>query len=308
MDDLEARDLRYFVAVAEELNFSRAAERLGMAQPPLSRAIKQFERRLGGELFYRDTRRVVLTDLGAALLEEARYALDVLAGLSQRAERAARPHPALVVTAKPGVVTGMLQHIVDVYAALPGALRVEIVVSGYREQADMVRDGRADVALLSSFFDHRGLDTEPLRVEPRVAALPAGHRLARRPTLRCEDLYGEPTPQWPRATPAERAYWSGRDGPLQPGVDRQPEQSGPSGPTVADPSQLIEVIALGQAVALIPQSLAESNRRNDVAYLPVVDASPYVIVAAWPEGSRSAHIARFVGSATHLYQPEVAAS
>lgn len=299
---LEVRELRYFVVVAEELNFSRAAARLGMAQPPLSRAIQDLERRLGAKLFERDTHRVELTDLGRTLLEEARYALEVLAGVTRRAHRAALTTPTLVVTAKPGIASGMLQRIVDAYSTLPGAASVEIAVSGYREQADMVRDGRADVALLSSFFDQRGLDIEPLTTERRVAALPASHRLAARNELRCRDLAGEPIPQWPSMTPAEHAYWSGRD---RSDPDAEPV---PPGPPVSDPSQLIEVVALGQAVALIPQALAESNPRPEIVYRPVVDASPYSIAIAWSEGSRSQQIAQFVHTATQLHQPRSIAS
>lgn len=305
MDGFDARELRYFVAVAEELNFSRAAERLGMAQPPLSRAIRQLERRLGADLFDRNTRRVELTDLGATVLDEARYALDTLAGVTRRAKRMAQAKPRLVVTAKPGVATGMLKRIVDEYATVPGAAQVEIVVSGYREQAEMVRDGRADAALLSSYFDPRGLDVEPVTTGRRVAALPAGHRLARHAQLRCRDLDGEPIPQWPQSSAAERAYWSGRDIASDPGHSPDTDLT-PQGPVVGDPSQLIEAVALGQAVALIPEALAESNPHPDITYRPVVDASPYTIAIAWSAGSRARHLAPFVRIATSLCQTSAA--
>lgn len=306
MDGFEIRELRYFVAVAEERNFSRAAERLGMAQPPLSRAIRQLERRLGAELFQRSTRQVALTDVGAAILNEARYVLDAVAGLGRRAARAAQATPTLVATAKPGIATGMLRRVIDAYASLPEALPVEIAVSGYREQADMVRDGRADVALLSSWFDPLGLDSEPLAAEPRVAALPAGHPLAEKPELHCADLHGEPMPQWPDETEGERAYWSGRDREFAHGRSGISDQL--AGPVVADPGQLIEVVALGQAVALVPEHLAQANPRPDVAYRPVVDASPYVVAVAWSAGSRSSHLSRFVRAATELHQFDSAAA
>lgn len=293
MTSLEARELRYFVTVAEELNFSRAAARLGMAQPPLSRAIRQLERRLGANLFERDTHQVALTDLGRTMLDEARYALDVLAGVTRRARRAALATPTLAVTAKPGIATGMLHGIVDAYTTSPGAAHVEITVSGYREQADMLRDGRADIALLSSPFDRRGLDIEPLTTERRVAALPTGHPLTQHTELHCRDLEGQPVPRWPDTTPAEHAYWSGRD--RTAGTDL------PHGPLVNDPTQLIEVVALGQAVALIPQSLADANPRPDIAYRPVADATPYTIAIAWPESTRRHHVAEFVHTATRLH-------
>lgn len=301
MSDIEVRELRYFVAVAEELNFSRAAGRLGMAQPPLSRAISQLERRLGVQLLERNPRRVTLTAAGLTLLEEARSALDAMSAAARRTRRAASATPTLVVTAKPGVATGLLQQIVDSYAALPGTPQVEIVVSGYRRQADMVREGRVDLALLSSPYDERGLDAEPLVSEPRVAALPAGHELARRSVLRCRDLHGEPMPQWPETSPAERAYWSGRDRDFSKSGTFEPQPDVPvHGPVVSDPTQLLEVVGLGQAVALIPQSLAENNPRADIAYRSVRDASPYTLTIVWPEGSRAHSIAVFVRTAIDL--------
>src|SRR5206468_6224208 len=89
----------------------------------------------------------------------------------------------------------------DERAELPG---VQVVVSGFGEQADMVRDGRADVALVSRPFDDHGLETELLYTEPRVAALPAPHELATREVLAADDLAGIPAPRWSRANVAER--------------------------------------------------------------------------------------------------------
>jgi len=305
MDDLEVRELRYFVAVAEELNFSRAAERLGIAQPPLSRAIRQMERRLGVELLVRDTHKVTLTEAGQTLLIEAHHALEVVSAAVHRTRRAGLSAPVLVLTAKPGVASGLLSRIVDSYRALPGTAKVNIVVSGYRQQAEMVRTGRADLALLSSPYDDTGLDTEQLTIEPRVAALPIGHELTRRGKLHCRDLAGLPMPQWPESSPTERAYWSGQDRDfsgtrtIEPRTDLQI-----TGPIVNDPTQLLEVVSLGQAVALIPLSLAQTNPRTDIAYRPVDDASPYTLAIAWPAGARARSTASFVRTAIDLRTQE----
>jgi len=301
MEEIEVRELRYFVAVAQELNFSRAAERLGMAQPPLSRAIRQLERRLGVQLFERDTRRVALTAAGTTMLQEAPQALDAVAAVAARTRRAGATEPTLVVTAKPGVASGLLLRIVKSYAAVPGTPRVEIAVSGYRHQADMVRDGRADVALLSTPYDDTGLESEPLTSELRVAALPAGHMLARRRVLRCRDLDAELMPRFVGSTPEERVFWSGRDrDPSTPVTGLHPLDVPVQGPVVNDSTELLEVVALGQAVALIPLSLAETNPRPDIAYRPVEDASRYTVAIAWPEGTRARPIASFVRTAIDL--------
>jgi len=305
MDDLEVRELRYFVAVAEELNFSRAAERLGMAQPPLSRAIRLMERRLGVELFERKPREVKLTSAGLSLLEEAPRALSMMAMVSRRARRAAEKTPKLVVAAKPGIAANLLRQIVSAFDGLPDTPTAEIIVSAFHKEADMLRDGHADVALLGSpLWDARGLDTEQLTTEPRVAALPAGHVLADRGELRCRDLRGLPFSQWSGLSAAELAYWSGLDVPTSAGAPNLglPDDA-EAGPVVNDGMHLLEVIALGQAVALIPKSLATNNSRPDIVYVPVTDASLYTVYIAWPEGSRATPIAAFVRTAIEVAAP-----
>src|SRR4051812_16527601 len=100
MSDVEVRQLRYFVAVAEELHFGRAAERLGMAQPPLSRAIRDLERQLGTPLLARTTRQVALTPAGEVFLRDARIALDAVGAAARRARHAGQPVPVLRLALK----------------------------------------------------------------------------------------------------------------------------------------------------------------------------------------------------------------
>jgi DNA-binding transcriptional LysR family regulator len=290
MPEPEIRELRYFRAVAEDLNITRAAERLGIAQPPLSRAMRQLEHRLGVDLFDRSGQRLALTDAGETLLKESGPVLDALDSAVRRTQRAGLSARGLVVTAKPGVATELLHRIVaELRDDLPG---LEVVVSGFGEQADMIRDGRADVALVSRPFDDVGLECEELYAEPRVAALPAGHELAGRGVLRADDLAGIPAPRWSRADVAERNYWAAR-----------PDDS-VDGPIVQDSSQLLEVVAFGQAVALVPRSMSERNIRPDVVYRPVADVEPYRMFVVWPAGSRSADLARFVEAAVrHSTEP-----
>jgi DNA-binding transcriptional LysR family regulator len=102
MDDVELRELRYFIAVAEELNFTRAAARLGLAQPPLSAAIAKLERKLGVRLLERTSRRVSLNPAGAALLEQGRFAVEAVGAAVERARRAGTQPSRLIVAVKPG--------------------------------------------------------------------------------------------------------------------------------------------------------------------------------------------------------------
>jgi DNA-binding transcriptional LysR family regulator len=284
MPEPEIRELRYFCAVAEDLNITRAAERLGIAQPPLSRAMRQLERRLGVGLFDRTGHRLALTQAGEVLLKEASAVLAALDSAVRRTQHAGLLGRGLVVTAKPGVATRLLLRICERFRADPDAPQIRVVLSAFGEQADMVRDGRADLAI-AACVDGHDLDIEFLTTEPRVAALAVGHELAGREVLSTADLLAETAPQWSDSRVVNRDYWLGNP-------DRPAD-----GPVVRDSAQLLDVVALGQAVALVPASLAAVNVRPDVTYRPVSDAAPYQTLVLWPAGSRSPWIARFVRTA-----------
>lgn len=185
---MESRPLRYFVAVAEELNFARAAERLGISPPPLSRAIRQLETELGVTLFERTTHSVALTPAGTTLLAEARFALDALQAAGRRAQRAAAPEPKLVLAVKADGDAGLLEGILARYASEPTAVPVAVRLCAWHQQPQLLRRGEADAALVHEPFDHTGLDTETLAAEPRVVALAVTHPLATRERLTLADL------------------------------------------------------------------------------------------------------------------------
>ncbi|ALG15447.1 LysR family transcriptional regulator [Kibdelosporangium phytohabitans] len=273
---METRELLYFVTVADELHFGRAAERLRIAQPPLSRAIRQLEQRLGVTLFERTSRKVQLTDAGSVLVHEARKALDAVAAASRRTRRVTRPR--LVLAMKAGGDGGMLQDILDVYTSEPDALPVELFVCGIGEQSLALRDGRADVAILHLPYDDvSGFDTEQLRTESAVAILPARHRLAGRERLWMADLDGEPMPRW-RGMPGD-------------------------GPLVRDAAQLMQLVAVGQVVAVLPSS-ARIGLREDLVAVPVVDGPISAILVGWPERSSSRAVAAFARAATAVAERE----
>ncbi|MBF8190532.1 LysR family transcriptional regulator [Nonomuraea sp. K274] len=265
---METRELVYFAAVAEELHFGRAAERLGMAQPPLSRAIQKLERRLGVALFDRSGRGVSLTPAGEVLAREAAKVLDAVAAATVRTQRAGRPEPRLVVALKGGGDGGLLPDVLAAYRAHPEAVEVDVVVCAVAERARMLRDGTADVAFLHTpYEDLTGFDSEPLREEGSVAIMHPDHALAGRPFLRLADLDADPTPCWPGAHP-----------------------------DIGDAATLMQLIALGRLVAVAPVSVSDYLRRDLVA-VPVVDGVPTTVVLAWPELTRSRALAAFVDTA-----------
>jgi DNA-binding transcriptional LysR family regulator len=171
---VELRQLRYFVAVAEELHFGRAAERLHMSQSPLSRAIRELERDLGVVLFTRTTRRVELTPAGVALLERARRALAEVELAVEEARAAAQPAPAIGFMP---LSRGPAARIAD--AAAPGlALRLEEGVTPELLRRVARRELAAATVLETPAAERQGVRIDPLRDEPLLAALPAGHRYA----------------------------------------------------------------------------------------------------------------------------------
>lgn len=290
MSDLETRELRYFVAVAEELHFGRAAVRLGIAQPPLSRAIRQLEHRLGVDLLDRNRRGTALTGAGRVLLDEARAALDAVAAAERRTRRAGDPKRPLVLATKAGASHELLQRLLDAAASQPDAAPVDVLLCEVGEQAGLLRGGRADVALMHRPFDDlAGFDTEDLCVEGQVALLPAGHPLASRDQLTMADVSdvpGLPVARWPRL---DGSY---PDGP---------------GPEVRTQSQLAQLVALGRTLLVIPASSRAWQWPDHVA-VPVVDAPTVTTVIAWPPNSRSLAIASLVRSAADLRTTALSAS
>ena len=282
---METRELRYFVAVAEELHFGRAAERLGIAQPPLSRAIAQLERRLGAALLDRTSRGVELTEAGSVLLHEGRAALDAVEAADRRTRRAAlagQGQPGVVLVAKAGAGQEILAKLLDAYAAEPDSVAVEVVLSGVGEQEAMLRDGRADVALLHQPFDSIvGLDHEVMRTEGQVLVLPAGHPLSVRDRLTLAEIADR--------TDLPMARWKRDDGSYPDGP----------GPEVRDHTQLLQLVALNRAAVVLPDS-TRAMLRDDLVAVPVPDAPIVTTVIAWPPHSRSRAVAGLVRTATRL--------
>jgi DNA-binding transcriptional LysR family regulator len=189
------RQLRYFVAVAEELHFGRAAQRLHMAQPPLTQQIQKLERELGTPVLIRGSRKTMLTEAGAVLLEEARRVLREVDQAIDRTRRAAHGEtgrlilgtpPSVMLTGLPAVIRKYCERFPEVSFTLR-----EMSTSAIAANLD---NGSLDAGLLREV----PAGAELLFREPLVAVLPASHRLARRPRIHLKHLAAEPFILFPR--------------------------------------------------------------------------------------------------------------
>ncbi|MEV4476326.1 LysR family transcriptional regulator [Nonomuraea sp. NPDC049504] len=259
MKRIEVRELEYFLAVADTLHFARAAERLGIAPPPLSRAIAHLERRLGAKLFERTSRRVELTPAGRVFEVEARNALRALDQAVRRVRQAGQG--VLRIAAPPGTGAGLLRELVRRYVARFGSDTVELVFT--REQTTAVRDGRADAALVCSDEDLTGLDVQAIATEQPVALIPQGHPFAARHAL---------TPRILRQDPAYAAD-------LPPvGLDA-----------------LIDLVATGQLLAVVGDS-AVDRLGPYVTAVPMTGLPAREVLLAWPADSHDPRIAHLLGA------------
>ncbi|MER6496560.1 MULTISPECIES: LysR family transcriptional regulator [Streptomyces] len=283
MNDLEVRQLRYFVAVAEELHFGRAAERLGMAQPPLSRTIRDLERQLGVTLFERTTRQVRLTGAGEVLLRDARTALEAVTAAARRARHAGSVSPRLRIALKADIDGGLLPQILDAYGADRAALPPELVLGAIGAQPQVLREGRADVALVLRPVDERGLDSEPLLTEPVLVAMAAGDPLAARTELCLADLSG-------------RSLLNGAPADEGPTTPSSPGETAPA----SNLSEIFSLVETGSIVFFTPTSVARRNPRPGVAFRPVSDVPDCTLAVAWPQDARSPAVAAFVRAAVEV--------
>ena len=279
--DLDMRKLRYFVAVAEELNFGRAAECLHIAQPVLSRQIRSLESELGVQLLDRDSRGTQLTAAGTQLLEDARFLLAESNALQQRLSRVAEP----MVTVTVGVMPGLLATAAAAaFEADDPSRRAVVVQLGWAEQVDVVHRGEVDVVYAREPIDHHGLGTAPLLEEPRDVVLSAADPLAKtkRP-VRLADLASRRLLQDPATVPEWYAIAT-------------PEHRRP-GQMAHTVEEKLELVAAQAGFVILPRSTTAFYRRPDVRILPIQDIGPSQVTLIWNSASDNPARDAFVSSA-----------
>jgi DNA-binding transcriptional LysR family regulator len=288
----ELRLLRYFVAVAEELHFGRAAKRLGIAQPPLSTAIRTFERQLGVELFRRTSRSVQLTAAGESLLRGGRRVLAVYAETLADIEAQARNEQSRLRIGFDATTVVATTLFVRTFAASNPRIELDLTSLSWGGGAGELGDGGVNVAVVRLPINDPTLESKIVLAERRVAVLNADHPLARRESLTLADLHGEPV-VLPRGT---HGGWS-----REPAITRRlTDAARAAAPAAASLEELIIRVATGHGVGVMPESLADSLRHAGFVHLPVIDAPPSVVALVWRRSGGVAPIRSFVQTAVDV--------
>ena len=286
--NIELRHLRYFIAVAEELHFGRAAARLHMSQPPLSHQIRQLEEALGAPLFHRTKRRVQLTDAGQVFLDEARRTLSQVQHAIRAAQRAHRGEIGrLVVGFVYEATVGILPDILREFRERFPDVELALHEMATAPQLQDLHTRRLDVGFLHPPLDNDALQCEILHRVPLVALLPQGHDLASRKRISLQRMAREPF----ILQPYTRAYGARNQ------VVRMCQDAGFTPDVVQEAEQIVTIaslVAAGIGVSIVPIS-AQRLRAQGVVYRPLRDRTVMRDLAiAWHGDNRSEALKGFL--------------
>jgi DNA-binding transcriptional LysR family regulator len=291
---IDLRQLRQFVAVAEELSFRRAAERLHMSQPPLSQTIRILEEELGTPLFNRTRRRVELTQPGRVLLDEAHRVLSQMErGLAAARGAAQGMSGRLSVGFVPSSTYELLPAILRQFRKHHPGVDLHLEELNTVEQTDALLQRRIDVALnRPPTFFASGIEQETLLRERMIVAVPEDHPLASRRTLRLRELREERflliPPRWGTGYHA-RVLDACQEAGFVPRVEQEPKNM----------HTLVGLVAAGMGVALVPESLTNLTAKGSV-YRPLAGRSAALSIdlgAAWHAADTSPALRGFLDAA-----------
>ena len=290
MRDLELRTLRYFVAVAEELHFGRAARRLHMTQPPLSRAIRQLEADLGMALFERSPSGVVLTEFGAWFHQDARSLLDQAHRLRVKAVAASAGAATLTVGMLADSSDAAADQLVRAFRERHPQVDVQIREADFTDPTSGLRAGLVDVALTYTPFEQAGIRVRKLRTAPVGAVLRTDDPLADREALHLADLADRRWFRFPEtADPIWRAFWNATtpQGPMR------------EGPLVRTVQECLQAVLWNGTVGLAPRA---ELLPAGLTFVPLADSPPSALVVAWGGTGDDPLVRSFVRIAAQSYR------
>ena len=261
---MELRHLRYFVAVAEERNFTRAAQRLHMAQPPLSRQIQQLEETLGVQLFERNSRPLKLTETGKFFYSHAVQLLAQTAELESMTRRVGNIERSLSVGFVGSTLYGMLPKIIRRFRDENTTVELSLHEMSTMDQIRALKDGRIDVGFGRIRLEDASIRRVILREEKMIVALPEGHPLSlAKPVLALGDLVNETLiifPKAPRPSYADQVLAAFQDRALKPRRIYEAREL----------QIALGLVAAGEGIAVVPSSVY-GLKRDDVSYKELDD-------------------------------------
>jgi DNA-binding transcriptional LysR family regulator len=285
--DAHLRDLRYFVAVAEELNFTRAAERLHLSQPALSKQIRGLETTLRAQLFRRDRRQVELTGAGAALHAVARSLLqDWDDGVAVVGDAAAQDARVLRVGTLTSIGRALYPAITDQFAKRQPGWQVELHTYGWGDPTAGLRDHTSDAAFVWLPIDAADVETVVLATERRFVAISARHPLADRQTIEFSEIVNEPVAALPASAGSQRDFWLA--------IDARVGQPPMVAAEVNAADEKFEIVSSGAAITLLAEGNADIYLRKGIVCIPVSGLEPAQLAIAWRRGDRRPAIRDFI--------------
>lgn len=276
LDGIELRQMRYFLAVADELNFTRAAERLHLAQQALSASIRRLEEQLGVALFVRSTRKVELTAAGEVLVDGARAVVAAAVDAVERVHQVAEGRTGRLTigfsTAAGGVP--IVREIIRTFAERSPGVDLRTQEHDFGDPSAGLADGSVDAAFIFGPLPVEGLSSVTLVQEDRVLAIRPEHTLAGRTVVDTDDLRDLP---WLRV-PADQGPW--------PAFWFRQKGDGPTGPIIKTADEWVTAIEAGRGVAFTMPTVMQNFTTARISVVPIDGLPPAEVLLAW----RSDHV------------------
>ncbi len=294
--DIHPRVLRYFLVLAEELHFRRAAERLYITSPALSQQIRQLEATLGVRLLQRTSRSVELTTEGAELIPLARAMVDAADEISRWSDAEARPQEALRIGYMATGAGDATQVILQAAEESLGGIDIRLRYVDWGEQIKVVLDGEVDVGFIRDPVQTRHLRLSTVLTEQRVVVLPTDHRLASRASVRFDEIAGERFLPSATGGPEWIDYWL---------VNPRPDGSRARvGPAISSVEEMLDYCATGRGVATTAESVSHFYVHPGVRFIPIVDLPPTHVYVAAKADNNNPLVRRFEQLARSVTQPQ----